>query len=124
MLSYYFLCENIITKHLLILGGAMPEKRPIKPKVYARAIIAIALLIVWVLSAFSGLILWLAPEGRRAGQQPLLFTITKQNWGEIHFWICVAVVVVTVVHIIIDWKALRGVIRYLTSVHRDTITRI
>lgn len=102
----------------------MPEKRPIKPKVYARAVIAIALIIVWVLSAFSGLILWLAPEVRQSGQQPLLFGITKQSWGEIHFWICVAVVVVTVVHIIVDWKALRGVIRYMTSVHRDRIAQV
>jgi len=102
----------------------MSEKRAIKPKIYARAVIAIALIISWVLSAFSGLILWLAPEVRRAGQQPLLFGITKENWGEVHFWICVAVVVVTIIHIIIDWKALRGVIRYLTSVHRDRITRI
>jgi hypothetical protein len=102
----------------------MAEKRPIKPKIYARAVIAIALIIVWILSAFSGLILWLAPEGRQAGRQLLLFDITKQNWGEIHFWICVAVVIVTVLHITIDWKALRGVIRYLTSVHRDTIARI
>jgi hypothetical protein len=102
----------------------MLERRPIKPKVYARAVTAIALIIVWVLSAFSGLILWLAPEGRQAGRQLLLFDITKRDWGQIHFWICVAVVVVTIVHIIIDWKALRGVIRYLTSVHRDKITRI
>jgi hypothetical protein len=86
--------------------------------VYARAIIAVALIIVWALSAFSGLILWLAPEVRRAGQQPLLFNITKEEWGEIHFWICVAVVIVTIVHIVIDWKALHGVLRYLTSVHR------
>jgi len=102
----------------------MSEKRPIKPKVYARAITAIALIIVWVGSAFSGIILWLAPEVRRAGQQALLFGITKENWGDIHFWICVAVVVITTVHIVIDWKALRGVIRYLTSVHRDTTARI
>ena len=84
----------------------MPEKRPIKPKVYARAIIAIALIIVWILSAFSGLILWLAPEVRRAGQQSLLFNITKQELGEIHFWICVAVMIITIAHMIIDWKAL------------------
>jgi hypothetical protein len=102
----------------------MSEKLAIKPKIYARAVIAIALIISWVLSAFSGLILWLAPEVRRAGQQPLLFGITKQNWGEVHFWICVVVVVVTIIHIIIDWKALRGVIRYLTSVHREKITHI
>jgi hypothetical protein len=55
----------------------MSEKRAIKPKIYARAVIAIALIISRVLSAFSGLILWLAPEVRRAGQQPLLFGITK-----------------------------------------------
>jgi len=102
----------------------MSAKRPIKPKVFARAIIAIALITVWILSAFSGLILWLAPEVRQAGKQQLLFDITKHNWGEIHFWICVAVVVVTIVHIIVDWKALRGVIRYMTSVHRDRITQI
>ena len=102
----------------------MSEKRPIKPKVYARAVIAIALITTWILSAFSGLILGLAPEVRRAGQQPLLFGITKNNWGEIHFWVCVAVVVVTILHIIVDWKALRGVIRYMTSVHRDRITQI
>jgi hypothetical protein len=102
----------------------MSDKRAIKPKIYARAVIAVALITVWILSAFSGLILWLAPEVRRAGQQPLLFGITKQSWGEIHFWICVAVVIVTIIHIIIDWKALRGVIRYLTSVHRERIAGI
>ena len=102
----------------------MSTRRPIKPKIYIRAVIAIALIIVWILSAFSGLILWLAPEVRKAGEQPLLFGITKSDWGEIHFWVCVAVVVVTLVHIIIDWKALRAVIRYLTSVHRETISRI
>ncbi len=99
----------------------MSERRRIKPKVYVRAVTAIALIITWSLSAFSGLILWLSPDVRQAGRQLLLFGITKQNWGEIHFWICVAVVVVTIVHIIIDWKALRGVIRYLTSVHRASI---
>ena len=102
----------------------MRKRRQINLKIYTRAVTAIALITVWLLSAFSGIILWLAPEVRRAGQQPLLFGITKENWGDIHFWICVAVVVVTIIHIIIDWKALRGVIRYLTSIHRDTVTKI
>ncbi len=98
----------------------MSNRRPIKVKVYARAVTAIALTIVWSLSAFSGLILWLAPDVRQAGKQPLLFGIIKHEWGEIHFWICVATAIVTIIHIIIDWKALRGVIRYLTSVHRSS----
>ena len=96
----------------------MKERRPIKVKVYTRAIVAILLITVWSLSAFTGLLLWLAPEVRRAGQQLLLFDMTKSEWGDIHFWVCVAVLIVTITHVIIDWKALKGVIRYLTSAHR------
>ena len=61
----------------------------------------------------------------RTGREHIknLWSMSRHQWGEIHFWICVAVLIVTIVHVIIDWKALRGVIRYLTSVHRDTITR-
>lgn len=98
----------------------MAIKRPVNVKLYTRAITAIALIVSWTLSAFSGLILWLAPEVRQAGQQELLFDITKQSWGEIHFWICIVVVAVTIIHIVIDWKALRGILRYMTSVHRDS----
>jgi len=96
----------------------MKYRRPIKVKVYARAVVAIMLVTVWSLVALTGLLLWLAPEGRQAGRQLLLLGLTKNEWGDIHFWIAVAVLTVTVVHIIIDWKALRGVVRYLASVHR------
>jgi len=96
----------------------MRDSRPIKMKVYARAVVAILLITVWVLAAFTGLLLWLAPEGPRSGRQLLLLNLTKSEWGDIHFWVSVAVLIVTLVHIIIDWRALRGVIRYLISVHR------
>jgi hypothetical protein len=102
----------------------MGSTQAVKPRIYARAVIAIALISEWILSAVSGFILWLAPEGRQAGQEQLLFGITKQAWGDIHFWISIAALVITILHIVIDWKALRGVLRYLTSVHRDQIARI
>ena len=102
----------------------MESTQAIKPRIYARAVVAIALITVWILSAVSGFILWLAPEWHQSGQQQLLFGITKQSWGDIHFWISIAAIVITILHIIIDWKALRGVLRYLTSVHRDQIARI
>lgn len=96
----------------------MGTRRPIKVKIYARAVVAILLITAWSLAGLTGLLLWLAPEGRQSGKIPLLFDLTKEEWGEIHFWVCVAVLVITLAHLIIDWKALRGVIRYLTSVHR------
>lgn len=97
----------------------MKTRRPIKGKVYLRAVTAISLLIVWALVTISGILIWAAPSGQRSGQQPLLFDLTKSEWGDIHFWVAAATVAVTLVHIIIDWKALRGVIRYLVSVHRE-----
>jgi len=97
----------------------MPYRRPIKVRVYARAVVAITLLSAWSLLSLTSLLLWLAPTGRQSGQIELLFGLTKHEWGDMHFWFAVATIVVTLVHVIIDWKALRGVIRYLTSVHRE-----
>ena len=97
----------------------MKARRPIKIKVYFRAVSAILLLIVWALVTVTGVIIWAAPSGQRSGQRPLLFDLTKSEWGDIHFWVAVGTIAVTIIHIIIDWKALRGVIRYLVSVHRE-----
>ncbi len=97
----------------------MKTRRPIKVKVYLRAVTAILLLITWALVTLTGAIIWAAPSGQRSGRLLLLFDLTKSEWGDIHFWVAVATVAITLVHIIIDWKALRGVIRYLVSTHRE-----
>ena len=97
----------------------MKTRRPIKVKVYLRAVTAILLLITWALVTLTGVIIWAAPSGQRSGQLSLLFDLTKSEWGDIHFWVAVATVAITLVHIIIDWKALRGIIRYLVSTHRE-----
>lgn len=97
----------------------MKAHRQIKVKVYARAVVAIMLITAWSLLALSGLVLWLASSGPRTGRQLLLFGLTKGEWSDVHFWIAVTTILVTIVHIVIDRKALRGVIRYLVSVHRE-----
>lgn len=97
----------------------MEKGRPIKIKVYARAIVAILLITAWSLVALSGLLLWLAPSGSRSGRQLLLLGLTKGEWSDVHFWLAVAAFLVMIVHIAVDWKALRGVIRYLISAHRE-----
>ena len=97
----------------------MKYNRPIKVKVYARAVVAIMLITSWSLLSLTGLLLWLAPTGRRSGQIELLFGLTKHEWGDVHLWFAAATLLVTLSHVIIDWKALRGVIRYLASAHRE-----
>jgi len=88
----------------------MNRKREINTKLYARAIIAIMLITSWSLLSLSGLVIWLAPTGRRSGQIELLLNLTKQEWGDIHFWIAIATIVITIVHVVIDWKVFRGII--------------
>ena len=98
---------------------AMQTRRPRKVKVYIRAVTAISLLIIWALVTFIGIIIWAAPSGQRSGQRPQLLDLTKSEWGAIHFLVAAATIAITLVHIIIDWKALCGVIRYLITVHRE-----
>ncbi len=97
----------------------MKQTRSVNAKLYARAVVAIMLIVSWVALWLSGLVLWLAPSGPRSGRLPLLFELTKTEWRDIHLWIALAATIITVIHVIIDWKALQGVIRYLISVHRS-----
>ena len=98
----------------------MKRNRLINTRVYTRAVVAIMLFSSWGVVALSGLLLWLAPSGRQSGQMELLLGLTKEGWSDIHFWVSLAAIIITVIHVIIDWKALRGVMRYMASVHRET----
>lgn len=98
-------------------------RRPIHPKAYARSVIAVALLTAWPIVAASGLLLWLAPEGQRSGQMALLFDLTKHQWADVHFWISISAVSVTLIHVLLDWRALRGCLRYLVSAHRSRVVQ-
>ena len=84
----------------------------------ARAITAMTLIVGWLIVTVSGFLLYVAPEGRQSGQSDLFLGLTKSEWGDVHWWVSVAVVAVTLFHITIDWKALKGSVRYLTSSHR------
>lgn len=96
----------------------MKNEPQIKTKLYTRAIVAIMLISIWCLTALTGFVLWAAPAGPRAGWRVIFLGLTKHDWNKIHLWFGVAMIVITLIHLALDWKALRGVIRYLTSVHR------
>jgi hypothetical protein len=92
-------------------------------KAQIRAVIAFALLFLWAISALTGFLLYVAPTGQRSGRLILLF-LTKSAWGDVHFWISMAAGVITIIHIIIDWKALKACMRFLVSTERDEQPRV
>ncbi len=96
----------------------MEHRRTINFRAYFRAIIALALIICWSLAAITGFLLSLAPRGQGAGRLPWLLGLNRHQWGDVHFLISVVALCVTVIHLVIDWRVLRGLLRYLISVHR------
>ena len=86
-------------------------------KAQIRAVVAFALIVLWAISALTGFLLYVAPTGQRSGRLILLF-LTKAAWGDVHFWISIAAGIVTIIHVIIDWKALKACMRFLVSTER------
>jgi len=80
-----------------------------------RGLVSIGLLLSWTISALSGFILYLAPEGQRSGRAILLFGLTKSGWMEFHTWISFFALGITLLHVIIDWKILVAVVKYLVK---------
>lgn len=78
-----------------------------------RGIIGIGLLSFWTISALSGFILYLAPEGQGSGRISLLFGLAKHQWLDLHTWFSFLALGVTILHVIIDWKVLVAVIKLL-----------
>lgn len=96
----------------------MRKPRQINVRTYFRAIVAVAMMVVWSLVTISGFLLWSVPHGPRAGAQILLLNLTKREWGELHVWSSVIAIGITIVHLVIDWRSLCGCVKYLASVHR------
>lgn len=88
-------------------------------KMYSRSIVASSMLFAWSITALTGFLLWMAPGGPHSGRISLLFGITKRQWGDYHFYFALVAIIITIIHLIIDWKGLRRCIIYLTSVSRE-----
>lgn len=81
-----------------------------------KALIAISLLISWSLVLLSGLLMWAAPHGQGMGNDAFLLGLTRHDIGDIHLIIALIAVVITIFHVIVDWKAFKGLLRYLRKV--------
>ncbi|WP_036489456.1 DUF4405 domain-containing protein [Myxosarcina sp. GI1] len=95
----------------------MARRRKIYYLNYLRAIAALALLVVWSFAALTGFLLELLLRGYGAGRLFLFLGLTRHQWGEIHFVVCVIALGVTVIHTLLEWRVLRGYIRYFFDPH-------
>jgi len=104
--------------HAAAITRSATRKRPINARAYVRGVVALSMLLVWGAVAFSGVLMWLAPEGQRSGRALLLFGWDKHFWGDVHLWLSLTALGLTAIHLIVDWRALCGCVRYLVRAHR------
>lgn len=95
----------------------MKRKQKINLRIYLRATVTLGLLSAWSLVTFTGFLLWFIPKGQKVGHGFLFWGLTRHGWGDIHFIISLVAFGLTVIHIILYWRSLSQLVRYLITVH-------
>lgn len=85
-------------------------------------ILVIILLLLGLIQAISGFLLWLViPGGHRGfgiGQVTGDFLWSRFTWIEIHDWTALALVVVVTIHIIIHWKWIINMTKRMSGIQK------
>ncbi len=115
--------RGVISYGRLVLTGrrssrAAATRRP-KAVVYVRALAVVTMVALVPVVIASGIVPWLATDGRRAGQQLLLLALTKHEWSDIHTAVAAAVVLVAVTHVVVVRTGLMADVRLLATGQRS-----
>jgi len=78
------------------------SRRPVKWRVYLRGWLTVLLIVIWLFVATSGFLSWLGMDG----------------FGKAHPRVAIVAVVLTLLHVVLEWKPLIGALRYVVNVHR------
>lgn len=63
----------------------------------------LALLAMIGLIATGALLTWVVPPGSRGGAGLSFWGLGRHDWGDIHFWVAVALVALMVLHVALHW---------------------
>lgn len=93
----------------------MKEDKSLSYTVYFKYLTAAALMVAWVLAAWTGFMLGVVPYAPGAEKETLMLGFTRAEWGVIHSWLSVIAVFITAVEIIVSRKFLTEGIRYMAE---------
>jgi hypothetical protein len=108
---------------LTLDAKTVPINRRAKPIFYVRSVVALAMIATWVVAAVSGITLWLAADGRGAGELPLLFGATKDAWVDIHVAISFLAIALTLTHLTVMRRGVLAYVRLLLTGQRNAAAR-
>lgn len=93
-------------------------RRP-KRVVYVRAAAVVVMVILVPLAIVTGVVPWLAPDVRRAGQEVMPLALTKHGWTDVHTAITMGAILVATLHIVVVRVGLLADIRLLVTGQRS-----
>lgn len=108
---------------LALDAKTVPNNRRAKPILYVRSVVALAMIATWLVAATSGITLWLAADGRGAGELPLLLGATKHAWVDIHAAISFLAIALTLTHLTVMRRGVLAYVRLLLTGRRNTTPR-
>ncbi len=80
--------------------------------VRVKALVSTAMLLLGAFQAVSGLILFLSPKGRGAGNL-LILGLPKHTWVSYHTYAGFAIIAVAVLHFSLNWRMFLNELRVL-----------
>jgi len=99
-------------------ASTRPARRP-RAVVYVRALAVVTMVVVVPLAIVSGVVPWLAPDVRRAGQQILLLALTKRDWVDVHTAVTMGAILVATTHLVVVRAGLMADVRLLATGRRS-----
>ncbi len=111
-----------MTAITLVTTPATPSRRA-KPIFYVRSVVALAMIATWAIAASSGITLWLAADGRGAGELPMLLGATKHAWADIHTAISFLAIALTLAHLTVMRRGILAYARLLLTGQRNPVAR-
>ncbi|MBP7748067.1 MAG: DUF4405 domain-containing protein [Phycisphaerae bacterium] len=78
-------------------------RHPARMQMVNFVIDVVTLLVVLAMAATGLLLKFVLPPGNRGGQGVQLWGFTRHEWGDVHFWLSVAMGVLFIVHVALHW---------------------
>jgi len=100
-------------------GSSTRAVRRPRAVVNIRAVAVVVMVVLVPLAIVSGIVPWLAPEVRRAGQQVLLLALTKRGWVDVHTAITMGAILVAMTHVAVVRAGLVADVRLLATGQRS-----
>lgn len=90
-------------------------------------VLAITMAILGFTEAVSGFILWFGfpsggGRGLGGGGQLAFWGISKHTWIDIHSWVAIALIVLVIVHVILHWKWIVRMVKFLAREVSNKLT--